>query len=88
MAAKTAAEKTAGAENLVSMRLFRDNARYKDDVFVAVNGKGWLIQRGVDVEVPDYVAEVLTQSMEQDTSAAQLMQQEAELFRQESEKLS
>ncbi|MCD7947862.1 MAG: hypothetical protein LUG13_06155 [Oscillospiraceae bacterium] len=85
MAAKTA--KTAEDGSMVNMRLFRDNARYKDDVFVAVNGKGWLIQRGVDVEVPDYVAEVLKQSMEQDTSAAQLMEQEAELFRQESEKL-
>ncbi len=31
----------------------------KDDVFVAVNGKTYLIKRGVDVEVPASVAEVL-----------------------------
>lgn len=31
----------------------------KDDVFVGVNGKTWLIKRGVDVEVPACVAEVL-----------------------------
>ena len=31
----------------------------KDDVYVAVNGKSYLIKRGETVEVPDYVAEVL-----------------------------
>lgn len=31
----------------------------KQDVYVAVNGKSYLIKRGVDVEVPASVAEVL-----------------------------
>lgn len=31
----------------------------KDDVYVAVNGKGYLIKRGEYVEVPASVAEVL-----------------------------
>ena len=31
----------------------------KDDKYVAVNGKSYLIKRGVEVEVPDFVAEVL-----------------------------
>ena len=31
----------------------------KDDKYVAVNGKSFLIKRGENVEVPDYVAEVL-----------------------------
>ena len=31
----------------------------KDDKWCAVNGKPFLIKRGVEVEVPDYVAEVL-----------------------------
>lgn len=31
----------------------------KDDVFVGVNGKSWLIKRGEEVEVPEYVAKVL-----------------------------
>ncbi len=31
----------------------------KDDVYVCVNGKSYMIKRGVEVEVPDYVAEVL-----------------------------
>ena len=31
----------------------------QDDVFVAVNGKSFLITRGKEVEVPEYVAKVL-----------------------------
>lgn len=31
----------------------------KADKYCAVNGKTFLIKRGVEVEVPDYVAEVL-----------------------------
>lgn len=31
----------------------------KDDVFVGVNGNTWLIKRGVEVEVPECVVEVL-----------------------------
>jgi hypothetical protein len=31
----------------------------KDDEYVAVNGKSYLIKRGETVEVPDFVAEVL-----------------------------
>lgn len=31
----------------------------KDDVYVCVNGKSYQIKRGVEVEVPDFVAEVL-----------------------------
>lgn len=31
----------------------------QDDVFVAVNGRTWLIKRGVEVEVPECVVEVL-----------------------------
>ncbi|MBQ6708215.1 MAG: hypothetical protein IJM97_04615 [Clostridia bacterium] len=34
----------------------------KDDVFVGVAGENFLIQRGMDVEVPYYVAEVLQRS--------------------------
>ncbi len=49
----------------------------KDDAYVAVNGKSYLIKRGETVEVPDYVAEVLehkedmlAQAMEFEAQAA------------------
>ena len=46
-------------EELVTVKLYRDNHAYRDDVPVIVNGKVWLIKRGVEVELPRYVAYVL-----------------------------
>ena len=43
------------------IHLFKDNGRYSSARFVSVNGEAYLIQRGVDVEVPAAVAEVLRQ---------------------------
>jgi hypothetical protein len=45
-------------EKMVKIRLPLTRTE-KDDVFVGVNGRTWLIKRGVDVEVPECVAEVL-----------------------------
>ena len=36
----------------------------KDDVWVSVNGQKFLIKRGEEVEVPEYVAEVLQRQEE------------------------
>ena len=47
------------AEKNVRIRLFKDNSRYKGDLFVSVNGVNYKIRRGVEVEVPPAVAEVL-----------------------------
>lgn len=41
------------------IHLFKDNGRYSSARFVSVNGEAYLIQRGVDVEVPAAVAELL-----------------------------
>ena len=62
-------------EETVRIHLFKDNGRYKDDVFVGVNGVNYKIQRGVDVDVPPEEAEVLEHSQMQDTMAAQKMAQ-------------
>ena len=69
--AKTAAAPEEGTEeqDTVVIRLFKDNQRYKTPVFVGVNGETYLIQRGVDVEVPKAVAEVLRHSEEMDGEA-------------------
>lgn len=63
---------------MVKIRLFSDNGRYKGDLFVSVNGVNYKIQRGVDVEVPEAVAEVLRHSQEQDScTAARIVQLES-----------
>ena len=50
----------------VRIKLFKDNSRYKEDLFVSVNGVNYKIRRGVEVEVPPEVAEVLEHSQMQD----------------------
>ena len=46
------------ARKMVRVRIPRTKAD-EEDVFVSVNLETFLIKRGVEVEVPDYVAEVL-----------------------------
>ena len=50
-------------EELVKVKLPKTR-ELQEDVFVSVNRKTWLIQRGVYVEVPACVAEVLQHSEE------------------------
>lgn len=45
-------------EKMVKIRIPRDR-RDDSDVYVSVNERSWLIKRGVEVEVPECVAEVL-----------------------------
>ena len=70
------------AKKMPKVNLFKDYGEYKDDVFVAVNGESYLIQRGVEVEVPDYIAEVLEHSAQQDEKTQQLMAQTQALYQQ------
>ena len=45
-------------EKTVCIRLPKER-REQEDVFVGINERSWLIKRGVEVEVPECVAEVL-----------------------------
>ena len=56
---------TSKKEDMVKFRLFRDNDRYKAPLFVGVNGKAYLVERGVDVEMPRSVHEVIVNSLNQ-----------------------
>ena len=57
-------------EEYVTVRLFKDNNKYKDDVFVSVNGENCQIQRGKDVRIKRKFAMILEQSLRQDEFAA------------------
>ena len=50
-------------EKTVKIKLPKTKAE-QEDVFVSVNNRTFLIQRGVQVEVPESVAEVLTHQEE------------------------
>ena len=77
-AAKETAPAAPKPNDLVPIRLFKD--KYKDDVFVAVNGRSFQIKRGETVQVPAYVAEVLEQSMAQDNATANLIERESSAY--------
>jgi len=47
--------------DLVTVFIRKDGAKDEDALFVAVNGKGFLIKKGVPVAVPRYVEAVLKQ---------------------------
>lgn len=65
--AQTAAPEKA---QTVKIKLHKGRSQQEaDDVFVSVNGERFQIQRGVEVEVPYYVAEVLEHSERQDLAA-------------------
>lgn len=63
----------AVSEERVKIKLFKDSGKYSADVFVGVNGVGYQIKRGVTVEVPKTVADILEQSMEQDEATAMMI---------------
>lgn len=46
------------AQKMVKIRIPRTNPK-QEDVFVSVNNYTCIVKRGVEVEVPDFVAEVL-----------------------------
>lgn len=64
----------------VDFYAFKDGGKYKDDIFVAVNGKTFKIQRGKHVKIPRYVAAVLENGMDQDAHTANLMENERDAY--------
>lgn len=73
-------DREAGMKELVDVFLFKDGDKYKDDVFVGVNGRTWVIKRGVTVKVPRYVKEVLDNSMNQILAASEAVNEAAKNF--------
>ena len=68
----------------VEVRLFKDNEKYKDDVYVAINGKNCVIRRGVWTRIRRKFALLLDQSEIQDLRTAELMAGESLQFAEES----
>ena len=59
-------------DELVEVRLFKDNERYKDDVFVAVNGESCLIKRGETVKIKKKFALAIDDAIRQQEYAANI----------------
>lgn len=78
--ATTKKEEMNPEEELVTIRLFKDNNKYKDDVFVSVNGERILIKRGEQVQVKRKFAEVLKNSEDQDYATAMMIESKSAEF--------
>ena len=74
------AEDKARGEELVEIKLFKDTGKYKDDVFVGVNGETIAIKRGERVMIKRKFAEVLDNSEHQDYETSKLIEQKADEF--------
>ena len=66
--AKNVKEEKTNKEKTVKIKLPRIS-KEDSDVFVSVNERTWLIKRGVEVEVPECVAEVLQHQEEMQEEA-------------------
>lgn len=86
MATTTKTVADANEPKMVRIRLFKDGERYKDDLPVILNGKCWMVKRGVAVEVPEAVAEIIEQQMEQDTNTAEMISRLSNDFKEKSKK--
>ena len=71
-------------EKIVKIRL--PLTKYEqDDVFVRVNQRTWLIKRGVEVEVPECVVEVLNHAEQQMLESLEYQSKAQRKVRKESE---
>lgn len=86
MAASAAAEREKYLNEYVAVKLFRDNDKYRDDVYVAVNGKNCVIKRGEWVKIRRKFALVLDASEIQDMKTAAFLESEQRKFAEESER--
>ena len=75
-AAEIEADRLRG-EELVSVKLFKDTGKYKDDVFVGCNGEAIAIKRGERVKIKRKFAEILDNSEHQDYETAQMIEQKS-----------
>ena len=71
----------------ISVKLFKDNDRYRDDVYVAVNGQNCIIKRGEWVRIKRKFALVLDASEIQDMKTAEFIEQEQKSFAEKSKKV-
>lgn len=64
----------------VEVKLFKDNNKYKDDVYVSVNGENCVIKRGERVRVKRKFADVLDKSDMQDYETSLLIEKKSSEF--------
>ena len=77
---KVAEERKAYWNELVPVELFKDNNKYKDDVFVSVNDETCQIKRGEKVMIKRKFHNVLESSRKQDLETSRLIDKKSSEF--------
>jgi hypothetical protein len=72
----------------VPFRAFKDNDKYKDDIVVIINGKSWVIQRGIQVMIPRFVLHAIENSERQKAQSANYSQSLTDMFMQREKQLT
>lgn len=65
-----------------TIRLFRDEYRYKEPLYVAINGRNWVIKRGVEVTLPKYVADYIETIMAEEEAIRDRIDREEREYRE------
>ena len=68
----------------VDVRLFKDSDKYKEPLFVGINGKNCMIPRGEFVRIKRKFAFLIEQSEIQEMRAAEVLQEAKDRYVQES----
>ena len=79
-------EKTTKKTEMVEIEAFGDGNYYKDDVFIAVNGKSIVVKRGEKVKVAKKYAEVFENSKIQDNATIKMMNEKSDQYNAETKK--
>ena len=56
-------------EDSIEVNLFKDNDKYKDDVYAAIGGSNILIKRGISVKIPKKYDAIIKQAQKQNKIA-------------------
>lgn len=73
-------------KEFVKIKLFKDDYRYKNDLYVAINGRDWLIKRGKEVTVPKYLADFIERQMHEEARIWEKVEQEEADFKKLTDK--
>lgn len=64
----------------VPIKLFKDNHQYKQPLYLCINGRNMIIQRGVTVEVDKYVADFIDSMKDEQDRVNQVADREESEF--------
>ena len=67
-------------KEVVTVKLFKDDYRYKEPLYVGINGKNWMIPRGKPVDLPKYVAEFIENQMKDETRIWEKVEREEQEY--------